>query len=77
MRKERINGVRCEVLNHCLVCFWNFAIIDIATEQNIPDKMGGYQLFCVNKDARTIVFIKKVLISNRNRSRRSFFCVIG
>lgn len=35
--------------------------------------MGGYQLFCVNKDARTIVFIKKVLISNRNRSRRSFF----
>jgi len=37
MRKERINGVRCEVLNHCLVYFWNFAIIDITTEQNISN----------------------------------------
>lgn len=77
MRQERINRAGCEAFNHCPVYFWNFAIIDITTEQNIPDKMGGYQFFCVNKDARTIVFIKKVLISNRNRSRRSFSCVIG
>lgn len=49
MRKERINGVRCEALNHCLGYFWNFAIIDITTEQNIPDKMGGYQFFVSTK----------------------------
>ena len=60
MRHERINWAGCEAFNHCPVYFCNFAIIDITTEQNIPDKMGGYQYFCVNKDARTIVFIKKV-----------------
>ncbi len=69
MRQEKINRAGSEEFNYCSVFLWNFAIIDITTEQKMPDKIGGYQFFCAYKDATTIVFIKKVLVSNRNRLR--------
>lgn len=65
------------IFTHCPVCLGNFATIDITTEQNMPDKMGAYQLLRKSKHTITIIFIMNVLINNKRRSRCNFFCVIG